>query len=424
MALMDSFVGEPSRKGIITPVPYQESHVYEEPIEERFFEMGNEAYLCMYPLELGDGAFTNVYDFSYDPSFATTVLHSAQTPYYLRRQLMNDTRILAGINGGFYFSANEASSTPSELVFNLCIRNGKIVSLPVIDMPVAMMTEEGELHVENLGAFGMMQIGDHEITWAGKYSPFSDVSDAAVYTPACATIHYISSPHEEIAFRKLDDTPSFISTPKDKDSVDIALKMNEDGKLVVAYIQQGGGSNIVTSPCVLHLHQGTTDYHVGDHVEIVHIGNLPIDAHAITSAISIGPEVSWFASNIGHPFDQLPSLCNQPFQNRRHARSVLLKDSTGRMHLQVFDGKTNSPSFSGITPYEVYQHLSSKQLQWAYFLDGGKSARLAVRSEKELPVLTLGNNYLKRFFQNPSFPPLWNGYNGRKIPSSILIKSR
>jgi hypothetical protein len=109
-----------------------------------------------YPIELGNGAFTNVYDISYDDdsTIADIRIHDRLVNLY---ELALHEEHTVVTNAGFFFLADIALSRPRQPSLNLAIRNTRVLSMPVTDME-AILCRDGRLVSCNIPAYGKLKL--------------------------------------------------------------------------------------------------------------------------------------------------------------------------------------------------------------------------------------------------------------------------
>ena len=216
----------------------------------------------------------------------------------------------------------------------------------------------------------------------------------------------------------LDETAS--KTSKSAGVMDVVCE-ERDKQLIVTETRRGGGTAVASGNFVL---QGVAsilqDVSLGD---VVTINYRDLDLENIKSAITIGPSVTHFEHEDDHLINHDKSLGdNPPFTNRRMARSVVYKTKENIV-FEIFDGAPKTKLFKGVTPKEVAEILNQEclDLEWAYFLDPGQSARLAVR-HPDNTIEGFGNRHYVRWPKLPNHPYVWAGEHGREVPSVVYAK--
>lgn len=368
--------------------------------------------------DLPSGSFTNSYDLAFasdDQSLAVKV-DSKPRLYSIRRMLINDRRIIASINGGFFFLADSAQFQPSEYSYNLCIRDKKVVSLPSADR-AAVISKDGKIDVVELKAAGNLRIGKGSVDWVGKNSDSAGPlnNSAVLYNSACCEVQHMPSERTGQA-RVLIAEKNF--TPKTKDGFDLVINSDKNG-LVVSSLNTGGNTNYFAGAFVLQIqNQDPAKYKPGDRVDPEHVDFLPLND--IDSAITIGPSVKHFLKNTDHPINSDSSLgSHPPFVDKPLARSIIYKTSDGVVHFRIFDGAPRTELFKGVTPSWLANNMPVNHAEWMYDLDPGQSTRLVVREDGE--VSSYGNSHYMRWPKSENTTFLWSGANGRLVPSSISL---
>ena len=354
-------------------------------------------------LTFSDGSFSNVYDLSWDPTYSNLlpVIHSSNKSYSLHDTMQDDENKIAIINGSFFFLTDVSDSTPKDLIYNLCIREGKIIGLPSEDQPIVYIANK-KLHAVTPKPRGTMKIGSHRFSWVGAKSlSNSTKSGAAVlYNSRCSEIMKVRDSRTNVQIGILDN--KHITTPKAKDVYDLVITADKKGNLIVSQINEKGGTHYFAGNFILQMKGKNSEFVVGDSLTDVTLDGLVLDT--MTSAISIGKKIN-------DPFFFEPANIN-----RRDARSVIAEDINGHLHFIVFDGSKYIPGFTGVSAKMIKSYFSKKYFAWAYFLDGGGSSRLIVREKADLHVLA--NLFAFRKFDELH---LWDWKFARKVASSISL---
>ena len=324
-----------------------------------------------------------------------------------RKNTSTTEKPIACINGTFFFLEDgKLDKVPSEVIYNLNIRDGKTVGLPSIKRPSLFVTKDGKIHARELEANGTVLIGGREIFWTGG-EPIAHnrldkteetmISGAVLYNSACCSIEY-EDPKDKKSLRKLRQDLN--ATPKKGGVTDVVVSADKTDKLYVTSINQGGGTDFFKGNFILQIQSSELkDVKIGDEVDPKTLGNLNINE--IKSAVTTGPAVDYFRDNDDHEINHDLSLGSfPPFDaNARYARSVMYEDSASNIHMVVFDAVPRSEHMKGVTPKEVAEHIP-KDTKWAVFLDGGQSSRITFESsqpnEKDVEVEARGNKQYVR----------------------------
>ena len=389
----------------------QESFAKPIPSVERAIAPDIRFKQCSIELE---GGFTNSYEIILqgDNNFQAKVVTSPKD-LALKRRMLNNPEAICGINAGFFFFADVASHLPIDGTFNLCVGDGKIVGLPCVNRP-ALLVSDGKLTVREIRARGKISIGDKKIRWHGAHS--KKVRDGAVlYNSACCMIeHRLNDRHKEERFLR-DDVNT---TPRHSEITDMIVRANTDGQLIVAEINTGGGSDFFAGNFILQMKNDLAqNIRLGDSVVVDMLDDLELSS--IQSAVTIGPKVNHFANESTHQINTDKSLgSHPPFRQKRMARSIIYQDMEGDIHLRIFDGAPKTKNFQGVTPREAAELIGSN-VRWAYHLDPGQSAKLAVSTEEE--VQTYSNEHYLRLPKRDQVPALWTPKGSRPTTSALLF---
>lgn len=367
-------------------------------------EIRSGVFLTTSSITFPDGSFTNVYDLHWDQKTAGVVptIESSNEPYSLYDHIKNNPSELAIIDGAFFFLTDVADSSPLDLCYNLCIREGVLMGLPSWDQPIAYV-KKGRLKTYEPDAIGTIKIGKQVIHWKGANSETkkNPQLDAMLYNSKCSDVVKVRDPKTNIQIGILDS--EHITTPKGN-VYDVIVVLDKKGKLRISAINQGGGTHFFKGYFILQFSGKNKTFSVGDSVTPLTLDGLSLKG--IDSAITIG-------RNVKDPFFLDPVR-----RERRDARSVLAQDRNGNFHFIVFDGSKYIPGFKGSSAEMLLPFFVKKKFKKAYFLDGGGSSRLIVRHGKELNVLA--NRFAFRKLENGRH--LWDWKYARKVASSISLK--
>ncbi len=378
--------------------------------------------LEMGSLSLGtDGSYVNFYDLARTSSERVTVeLFSTDTPLLLKRIIQNDPSVVAVTNGGFFLLADQmAVEQHGNHNLQLEIRNGMISSLPVADRPF-LYSVEGGVAVAEVTAAGEVVIGGSRYTWRGSQSEATN-GEAVLYTSASGVVKHEKS-DKAGSMRVMKP----VTTPVKNGVIDMVIAQNSEGDLYVKATRPGGGSSVYQELGVLQVLAPST-VTPGDAITLSSIQG--IDISGVTSGFCIGPNVAHFLHTSDHPINHDSSLGdNVPFGTNRIARNVIYMDGRGTLHTRLFDGLPRSALCAGISPHEVATHMAELGVSWAYFLDGGQSAKIVTREisadDGSRKIKSYGNYHYVRWPTLPQHPHLWVPDGGRKVPSGLVFKAR
>lgn len=419
-------------------------------------------FLSQKTIELGGDNFTNVYDlhFNYnDPDLCTEVI-TKQVPLYPHRIFINEEKTpsklgkaMACINGAFFFLQDEQlQKVPSEIIYNLNIREGTLLGLPAVKRGAVFTTKDGHVHAKEFEAKGVIQIGSKKIQWIGgeptahqKSDQTSKMNDgtALLFNSACCSIEY-ANPADKTSLRKLRQDLN--ATPKKGWVVDIVVKAYSEGKsntLKVSKINRGGGTDFFDGNFILQINEDeVSNLKIGDVVNPLLLDTLEIST--IESAMTTGPTVDHFLKNDDHEINHDLSLGSfPPFDpNARYARSVMYKDKNEQIHMVVFDAVPRSQFMKGVTPKEVAKNIP-QDVEWSVFLDGGQSCRLTFETQnvEEVDVIARGGDLNIASYGNSQYIRLHERYKtsqssigidhqflwsrrGRPLSSMIMIRKK
>jgi hypothetical protein len=355
------------------------------------------------PINFLDGSFTNVYNLSWDEKHSNVIpnILSSNTPYHLYDQIKNDPYTIATVTGGFFFLADIYDSTPKDICLNFCVRDGEIFGLPSWDRPIAYIKND-QLHTYEAKANGIIKIGSKKLEWIGSNSELAK-KKAVLYNSKSVEVIKFRDPKTNIQLGMLDNEN--IHTPKGEVLTDLVV--NKVGKkLKITKINKGGGTHFFQGNFIIQI-KGSANFNVGEEVTPLTVDGLSLEG--ITSGITTNKSV-WD-----------PFFLDPVRKDRRDARTVLAKDINGHIHFIVFDGSKYVPGFNGVSAEMITPYLSRERYEWAYFLDGGGSARLVTKNE-ENKLGIHANEFLFKKVDNNTF--LWDWEKGRTLASSLSLQIR
>jgi hypothetical protein len=379
-------------------------------------------------LDLQNG-FTNVYTMTWDTAHPAVIpsIETRPSGFYLRKVTDHDPSIRLIANLGFFFLADEAAFEPQEKTLNLCIRDGRIKSLPCVDRPILYL-QKGTLRARETRAQGTIAIDREILCWVGansqKESPAA--SAARLYGSGYCRIEHREADEFGMKRRVLDPATNY--TPK---TAGIDLIINEDceGCLRITDIAEGGGSNLFSGRFILQIPhpQAGERYKVGAQVDPLELDGLRLGT--ITSGVTIGPNVYQFvhrsdeeicADCINHDF----SLGSEPpFAAHSRKARMILYQADQKTHLVLFDGAPYTSNFQGVTIQEVYDFLPEVYRRDAWFLDPGHSVRMIGVSAETQERFICGNKHKSRRSKAKPNTRLWNAPNGTRVSSALVLRT-
>ncbi len=394
-------------------------------------------------LELGDGNFSNVFDLHFnstDESLDTRVV-TRHFPIYADKFISQEStkskKPIACLNGAFYFLVDEQlENPPSEIIFNLNIRDGKVFGLPAVDRSALIANNQGKIEARQIKARGVVAIKGIEISWVGgeglahKKAGFENLKaslgQSILFNSACCTVEY-EDKNDKKSLRKV--RKDLNQTPKQENVTDVVVSVTEQGEAKVSKVRPGGGSDFFEGNFILQMtKEEAANITTGDLVDLKNIDGL--DIKQISSAMTTGPEIKHFLTNDDHEMNHdLSNGSFPPFDPKaRYARSIMYEDSAGQTHMVVFDAVPRSEKMKGVTPKEVAEFLP-KDIKWGIFLDGGQSSRITFQSQPNPgEVRARGNSqYVRLHILDKKSQAvggderfLWTG-RGRPISSMIVL---
>lgn len=379
-------------------------------------EVATGVQLTAFPLALGGGAFTNVYDVSWETANNPAGIHVPSRPLpvldFARSQHSTVTA-----SGAFFFLADEASALPPHTSLNLAVADARIRSLPVTDRE-ALLCQNGEFMLTHVPARGKLILNGRELTWEGSRT--GRVADCYAYGNGNAVINGLLRPVTGKA-RVLDEasrrTPLL---PSRAGWVDVAFRPTPGGEFVSSAVAANGELDIFSAHLVLRCPSWLVAPHGVNVLRIESIG--PLSGERLPdAAVSVGPSLGLLGLAV-HPINHDFSMGdNVGFGSRRLARMLLFATADGLTHLRLFDGRPESRTFTGVTPDEASAAVSSEHnVTWGCFLDGGQTAKLCIR-DADGNHTTYGNRHYLRWPDEAEQGFRWTPDEGRPVGSLITL---
>jgi hypothetical protein len=366
--------------------------------------------------ELGEAAFCNVYDITWERAAAAASLHVAACP--VEPPSVEPARgALVTATAGFSFLADRSSGMPRQASLNLAVSEGRIVSLPVADRE-AVISRAGALSVAHVRASGLLSLNGTVLTWTGSRT--GRTADCYAYGNGNAVISHRAHPVTGTA-RVLDE-PSRLTPPipPGQTMADIGFMAAGGGGFRAMAVSRGGRMDIFSHDIALRCPAALVKPGRPNEMRILQVGCLRGD-DLPDSAVSAGPPLGC-PDLTAHPVNHDLSLGSlPPFADRRMARMVLYSDRDNRIHLRLFDGRPGSAAFPGVTPTEARDVIAADTgYQWGCFLDPGQTAKLWVHDEHG--PASYGNRHYLRWPEDAAGAFGWIPDKGRPVASFITLR--
>ncbi|MFE4664594.1 phosphodiester glycosidase family protein [Streptomyces sp. NPDC056716] len=373
-------------------------------------------------VDLGNGSFTNTHTLQADTRLLRTEAVSAPEGFHLRNLITTTTSAgaVAAVSGSFSFISDDPRYRPAEPCLDLCIREGKIVSLPTTAKP-ALLIRDGQPLITTVEATGTLTLAGRPHHWAGSKTPTAAHSDPlTVYGAANCHVRYRD--HPRTGFLR-SVAPATNTTPLTPDVTDLTLVPDPGGHHRVTTVHPGGGADLFTGNIVLRTHRNPA---AGDALEsrapvqITTIGGH--STRGFSSALSLGPSAQDAAAGRTRAWDD-GYLGTSPFLDTRRART-LIGHREQDLVLLVLDGTRHATRFLGVTPRETARICETSGLDPArmYHLDGGASSKIAYLSSGIARVA--GSMHYLAWPTIPGGPFRWQGLDGRVLRSAVVLIPR
>lgn len=373
--------------------------------------------------------FTNYRCLEIDPKKRKVrVLFENKSQYPVK--VFKKTKKILGLAtlGYFYFTTNPKEDeipTPKIKVNNLFIHQGRLYQLSVVNRTAVAIYQSGRVELPFVEAKGTLKISDKKFSWRGaknleKYclSP----GEIVVYTASAGrVIPYVDPIMGPGRLAKK------VLTPK-QGVIDLIID-NRGGKLRVAVIKKGGGTEVTKGLMVLSgeekLLKGVK---IGAVLSEIQINNL--NQNEILDAVNVGPRLfkdkkKRIQQSIAEGHENDESLCNRPHREGiKLARSALATLKDGRIVTIIVDGIPQAGDiYPGVTPQELadFAFESYPSATKVVATDPGGSAKMVYREDTKTVVF--GNTYyLKyKYLKDGSLKFAPNGRNGRKVVTLLGV---
>lgn len=384
----------------------------------RVEEVGPGVSLAVRAVELGDGAFCNVYTACWRaPARASLcVVDPLESPFARAQGLARGGVRGVVATGGFFFLADDAEAVPRARSLNMAVRAGQVWSLPVVGQD-ALVGRDGALAVRELAAEGVLTFNGAVLRWRGSRA--AGEAECVVYGNANVVIQHRAD-------ARTGKMRHFIKesrwTPEaGAGSCDVGFDRGGDGVFRGAGVAERGGLDIFSYDLVLRCVKARVRAPVGDNVVVVRsVGGLELGDPRLDSVISVGPSLL-HGDLEGHPLHGEPSLGSTPLLGgRRGSRLLYFSDVDGACRLQLWDGRPGSAVCPGVTLDEAARGARAEfAVVEGCFLDSGRSGKLCVSDGSG--VQSLGNRHYLRWPIAGDDAFVWTPDEGRPMASLVVI---
>lgn len=371
--------------------------------------------LRTFPLAIGRGRFTNVYDLAYPAGrhYSSIETHSSLSSVY--DYVNSNPHIKVATGGGFFFLADQSNATPRQPSLNLALTDGQLLSFPLADQE-AVITENNRLSTAYIHALGAVSLDGLELSWSGSLT--SHDTDIKLYGSGNSIITHVQ--HDATgSIRVLDENSRFTPLIDEDGQIDIGLIRRDDGTFIGVTSSREGGLDIFSHDAVARMHEK----HAHNRLPLMTVktlGGRALDG-SMQGAISVGPMLNE-QDFTNHPINSDKSLGGKPpFLDVPLARTVLYSHDNEEIHIRLFDGRPGSPVFPGITPQQAADFIKSEgEVAWGAFLDPGQTAKLGVRLAEG--VISYGNTHYLKWPEQPGDKFVWVPQIGRPVASTIALQ--
>lgn len=377
--------------------------------------------LVIAAIDLGDGAFSNLYTLSWTaPARADIDVFpdAAASPWSRGHALARCGMRGAVATGGFSFLADDAAAAPRARCLNLAIWTGEVLSLPVVDQD-ALVARAGALAVEHVPAAGLLRLNGDLVRWSGART--ERTAECVVFGNASARIVHSDAPATGKRRHLVANTRWTPALSSDSGYADVGFLRGPGRVFRGAAVRADGGLDIFAYDLVLRcpaerLRRAAPDNTADPRT----VGPIDLSDPSLAGAVSVGPSLLHPALE-DHPLHREPSLGSNPLLGgRRASRLVYFGDAAGQHHLQLWDARPGSRACPGVTLDEAAHHARAHHdVAFGCFLDSGKSGKLCVVGDAG--VASYGNRHYLRWPAAGEGDFVWTPDAGRPAASLLVI---
>ena len=376
------------------------------------------------PIDLGGGAFTNMYELRVDLGSECAVEPlSRSDAFFLADVVGADPAAVSAVSGTFSLISDDPTYQPHERCFDLCIRGGRLVSLPLTEKPV-FWHASGRPFIARAAPQGVLYVGGRAFGWAGARA--TEVPVAALGGLGLPALGVSSAASCRVQYRDSDVLPflrvvdrSGNRTGLTETVVDAVVTDRGDG-LVVERLYPGGNADLFAGNFILRGRPDAfADVRPGTAVRVATVGNTAVAA--VVSALTLGPSVADGA--VGRTGGYGEELGSSPFRGVRHARTTVGIDG-GTLTARVFDGAPAAAGFTGVTPAETAALTGylGDDPDRTFHVDGGGSSKMVIRDENGGRAV-FGSMHYVAWPKDGSRTFRWQGLLGRPLVSCFAIRA-
>ena len=346
------------------------------------------------------------------------------------RMLISDAinkgiQTIAGINTNFFYLVDETKFQPKDYSYNLNICNGVLYQLPNADKTALLIDKKGSLKCSFVRARGSLIIGGMKINWVGSKSKSLTAAKnpfGIIYNTANLGITQIT---DVVTGTKRIPDPLRSQTPFIKGRMDLVMN-TVNSRLVVTSRTNGGthffkGNFIISVPKSIGQKIG-----LGSELTSCQIDGFSLDElkAAVTMGVNIPKTKNSLISQIKREATIIAYRQNgDPLfhKSARFSRSIVFK-TKNKIIFMIIDSRPKIDTQQGMTLFDLQRCIYSlyPDIVWAVNCDGGHTSKLVMTKDKKIEVF--GNLHYKIWPKTPNENFVWDGKNGRKVPSLLIVK--
>jgi hypothetical protein len=366
-------------------------------------------------MELGGGAFSNVYTLEWDVAKARAEHVAPDPPRSALEVARACPDALAVATGSFFFLADRAGARPRRLNLNLRVEGGVLWGAPMRDQEVLLRSRGGALRVETLRARGVLELGGEVLEWEGSRT--GREAECTLFGSGHCVIRHEHV--EGLGRARVLDAASTRTPPMESGArADVGLERDGEGGFVVAAVSREGGLDHFAHELAARVPSALA--RVGVRLRVRSVDGLEV-GEGLWDGVSAGPSV-WHEDLESHPTDRDRSLGSTPLLTGRRASRMVFSRHGDRARFTLFDARPGSLVFVGATLGEAAAWVRARGAGSGCLLDSGNTPKLALARGGE--VESLGNRHYLRWPTEEDPTYLWTPDRGRPTASLWALCGR